>query len=80
MMNYFVRVITEKQSKGTKLNESVFPKQDIYETESGQTVFEMPLPRSLTEAESDQFANDLAQALFEDGYDNFDIEIEADAE
>jgi len=74
-MDHFVRIVMDKQEQTNKLNESIFPSQNIFETKQGVTVYEMPLPRELNESEADQFANDLANALFEDGYDDFDIEL-----
>jgi GrpB-like predicted nucleotidyltransferase (UPF0157 family) len=73
-MEHFVRIIMEQQLN-LKLDESVFPKQNIYETEQQVSIIEMPLPRQLSESESDEFAEKLANFLFEHGYNDFDIEI-----
>jgi len=78
-MEHFVRVIMEKQDTLIEsLNESVFPGSYIYETEQETTVFEMPLPAALSEQEADEFAQRLADYVFEQGYDDFDIEISVD--
>jgi hypothetical protein len=65
----------EKQDLATKLDESIFPNNEIYESDQGATVFEIPLPRQLTNEEADEFANRLRNYLFDEGYDDFDIEI-----
>jgi len=78
-MEHFVRVVMEKQDTlSESLNESVFPGSYIYETEQETTVFEMPLPAALSEQEADEFAQRLADYVFEQGYEDFDIEISAD--
>lgn len=74
-MEHFVRVIMEKQPKLTKLDESVFPKQKVYESGLGATVIDIPLTRELTNEEADEFANRLSTYLFSEGYNDFDIEI-----
>jgi hypothetical protein len=73
-MEHFVRVIMEKQ-ENAKLDESIFPNQNIYESEQETTIFEMELPRQLSEEEADDYAQRLADYMFENGYDDFDIEI-----
>ena len=79
-MEHFVRIVMEKQDLANKLDESVFPNNDLYETEQGATVFEIPLPAALTEAEADEFAERLSNYMFEQGYDDFDIEFSTDME
>lgn len=74
-MRHFVRVVMEKQEGVQLLDESIFPQQEIYETEQNTTVYEIDLPRQLTEQESDEYANRLAAYMFEQGYQDFDIEI-----
>jgi len=74
-MEHFVRVVMEKQEGAQLLDESIFPSQEIYETEQGATVYEIALPRQLSEEEADEYANKLANYMFEEGYDDFDIEI-----
>jgi hypothetical protein len=74
-MTHFVRIVMEKQNSAQLLDESIFPNQEIYETEQGATVYEIALPRGLNEDESDEYANRLANLMFEQGYEDFDIEI-----
>jgi hypothetical protein len=74
-MEHFVRIVMEKQEGAQLLDESIFVEQEIYETEQGATVYEIALPRQLSEEESDEYANRLANYMFEQGYDDFDIEI-----
>ena len=68
----------EKQEGAQLLDESIFAEQEIYETEQGATVYEIALPRQLDEEEADEYANRLANYMFEQGYDDFDIEISTD--
>ena len=77
-MEHFVRIVMEKQEGAKKLDESIFAEQEIYETEQGATVYEIALPRQLDEDEADEYAERLATYMFEQGYDDFDIEISAD--
>jgi hypothetical protein len=78
-MQHFVRIVMEKQDNlQESLNDSIFPGSYIYETEQDATVFEMPLPKALTEKSADEFAEKLANYMFEQGYEDFDIEISAD--
>jgi len=77
-MEHFVRIVMEKQETVNKLDESIFPESNIYETEQQGTVFEIPLQRQLTESEADEYANKLANYLFAEGYEDFDILISAD--
>jgi hypothetical protein len=76
-MEHFVRIVMEKQENAS-LNESVFPNYNLLETEQGATVFEIPLAKELTEDQADEFAERVAEFLFNEGYDDFDIEISAD--
>jgi hypothetical protein len=73
-MEHFVRIIMEKQ-ENAKLNESVFPNYNLLETEQGATVFEIPLAKELSEEQADEFADRVADFLFNEGFDDFDIEI-----
>jgi hypothetical protein len=57
------------------LDESIFPGNIVTESEQGATVIQIPLPRQLSEEESDEYANRLANYMFENGYEDFDIEI-----
>lgn len=77
-MEHFVRVVMEKQESARQLDESVFPSTNLYETAQGATVYEIPLPRQLTEEESDEYAQRLANYMFEQGYEDFDIEVSSD--
>mgnify|MGYP000008445461 FL=1 len=80
-MEHFVRVVMEKSdSLNESLNESVFPGSTIYESEQGASIFEMPLPTALSEEAADEFAQKIADYVFEQGYDDFDIEISSDNE
>ena len=74
-MEHFVRIVMEKQEGAQLLDESIFAEQEIYETEQGATVYEIALPRQLGEEEADEYANRLANYMFEQGYEDFDIEI-----
>ena len=77
-MEHFVRIVMEKQEGSQLLDESIFAEQEIYETEQGATVYEIALPRQLSEEEADEYANRLANYMFENGYEDFDIEISTD--
>ena len=77
-MEHFVRIVMEKQEGAQLLDESIFAEQEIYETEQGATVYEIALPRQLNEEEADEYANRLAEYMFEQGYEDFDIEISSD--
>ena len=80
-MEHFVRIVMEKQEGAQLLDESIFAEQEIYETEQGGTVFQIPLQRELSEDEANEYAERLANYMFEQGYEDFDIEISAgDAE
>ena len=74
-MEHFVRIVMEKREGAQLLDESIFAEQEIYETEQGATVYEIALPRQLSEDEADEYANRLANYMFEQGYEDFDIEI-----
>ena len=79
-MEHFVRVIMEKQESASQLDESIFPGTELYETAQGATVYQIPLSRQLSEEESDEYAERLANLMFEQGYEDFDIEVSSDAE
>ena len=68
----------EKQENAQLLDESIFSEQEIYETNNDTTVYEIALPRELSEEEADEYANRLANYMFEQGYEDFDIEITTD--
>ena len=79
-MEHFVRVVMEKQDSVNGLNESIFPAHEILETEQGATVVQIPLPGALTEEQSDAMANKIAEHFFNEGYDDFDIEVSSNGE
>ena len=74
-MEHFVRIVMEKQEGANKLDESIFSEQKIYETDHGATIYEIALPRQLEEEEANEYANRLANYMFEQGYEDFDIVI-----
>ena len=73
-MEHFVTVVMEKQET-KKLDESIFPLYETYDTEQDTTVMQFPLSRELSLDESDEYAKRLADYLFAEGYDDFDIYI-----
>ena len=77
-MEHFVRIVMEKTDSVNRLNESVFPHQEIFESAQGATVIQIPLGKNLSEAEADRFAEKLANYVFEQGHTDFDIEISTD--
>ena len=78
-MEHYVRVVfDEAVEMNESLNESVFPGHELLETTDGKQVFHYRLPKQLSEEQSDEFAERLANYMFEQGYDNFDIEISMD--
>ena len=80
-MEHFVRIVMEKQDSLIEgLNEDVFPNHEIYETEQDATVIEIPLPQALSEDVVDEFVNRLADHMFNEGYEDFDIEVSTDSE
>ena len=78
-MNYYVNIVMEKDER---LNEgvdaSIFPEQEVFTTEQDCSVLQIPLPRELSEEEADEYANRLANYMFESGYEDFDIEVRGD--
>jgi|TARA_R110002153_G_scaffold58372_8_gene160116 hypothetical protein len=76
-MEHFIRVVMEKQKEPKLLDESIFESQAIYESAQGATVFQIELPKQLSEHESDEYAANLANMMFEAGYSDFDIEVSA---
>jgi hypothetical protein len=78
-MEHFVNIVMEKNNNLTEgLDETIFPEHMVSETEQGATVVSIPLPKQLSEEESDEYANRLANYLWEQGYEDFDIEISSD--
>ena len=74
-MENFVRVVMEKQKGTAKLDESIFAESQSFVTEQDCTVFQIPLQRELNEDEANEYAEKLANYMFEQGYEDFDIEI-----
>ena len=77
-MEHFVRIVMEKVDNLTKLDESILPNNDVYESEQGATIIEIPLDRLLDEDEATEYANRLANYMYEQGYEDFDIEVSTD--
>ena len=75
-MEYFATVVMEKQETKA-LDESAFPVYETFETENETTVMQIPLPKTLNEQESSEYANHLANYLFSEGYEDFDIYVNA---
>ena len=61
-------------SASTALTESE-TNYSLTESQSGQTVLTVETHVQLDEEESDEVANNVANKLFDLGYDNFDIEV-----
>ena len=75
-MDNFVRIVMEKQNTlNESVFESVFRNVDVFETSQDCTVIEIPLANALDEQQSNEYAQKLADMMFEQGYDDFDIEI-----
>ena len=74
-MENFVRIVMEKQEGATKLDESIFAESQTFVTEQDCTVMQIPLQRELSEDEANEYAEKLANYMFEQGYEDFDIEI-----
>ena len=68
----------EKQEGATKLDESIFAESQVFVTEQDCTVFQIPLTKELSEDEANEYAEKLANYMFEQGYEDFDIEIGSD--
>jgi len=75
-MEHFVTVVMEKQETKA-LDESAFPVYETFDTDQETTVMQIPLPRTLDEQESGEYANKLANYLFSEGYEDFDIFVNA---
>jgi hypothetical protein len=79
-MEHFVRVIFEKDTSlteglMTQLDESVFPNSVMLETTAGASVIHIPLAAELSEQAADEYAETISNYLFDQGLDDFDIEI-----
>ena len=79
-MEHFVRIVMEKQESAAQLDESIFPGTELYESAQGATVYQIPLSRQLSEEESEEYAELLANLMFEQGYEDFDIEVSSEGE
>ena len=80
-MEHFVRVIFEKkEGLNESLDESIFPGNELLETAQGASVFHIPMPRALSEEESDEFVDRLCAYMTEQGYDDFDVEVSTDSD
>ena len=75
-MEHYVTVVMEKQETKA-LDESAFPVYETVDSEQDTTVMQIPLPRTLDEQESNEYANKLANYLFSEGYEDFDIFVNA---
>lgn len=78
-MEHWVRIVMERQ-ENISLNEDIFPEHDHAHTDQDCSIIQVPLPRGLNETESDEYAQRLAEYLFEMGYEDFDIEITTEDE
>ena len=72
-MEHFVRIVMEK-TDNIQIDESIWTEQNIYEN-NNISYIELPLPKELSEEESDEYANRLANYMFEQGHEDFDIEM-----
>lgn len=77
-MDHFVQIVMENNGQDNLLREDIFSDQTLFETDQGALVYHIALPRQLTEEESDEYANRLANMLFSEGHDDFDILISTD--
>jgi hypothetical protein len=80
-MENFVYIVMEKNnSLNESLDESIFPGSTLHETAQGASVYQIPLPRQLTNEEADEYAQNLANYMFEQGHEDFDIEFPVEGE
>ena len=80
-MEHFVYVVMEKNnSLNESLDESIFPGSELHESAQGASVYQIPLPRQLTNEEADEYAQNLADYMFEQGHEDFDIEFPTEGE
>ena len=77
-MEHFVRITMEKQDSIKELDESIFPEYEVFENAHDSSVYTIPLERNLSEQEADEYANRLANYMFEQGFEDFDIDISSD--
>lgn len=65
-MEHFINIVMEKDDRLNEgLDDTIFPEQEVFETEQGATVVQIPLPRELNQEEADEYANRLANYMFE---------------
>ena len=80
-MEHFVYIVMEKNnSLNESLDESIFPGSELHESAQGASVYQIPLPRQLTNEEADEYAQNLANYMFEQGHEDFDIEFPVEGE
>ena len=80
-MENFVYIVMEKNnSLNESLDESIFPGSELHESAQGASVYQIPLPRQLTNEEADEYANHLANYMFAEGHEDFDIEFPTEGE
>jgi hypothetical protein len=80
-MEHFVYIVMEKNnSLNESLDENIFPGSELYESAQGASVYQIPLPRQLTNEEADEYAQNLADYMFEQGHEDFDIEFPTEGE
>lgn len=72
---HLVESILDSAGVGLLESETLY---EMFETDNDEQVLRVQLPRQLSEQESDDFANTLANKLFEMGYDDFEIEVSAE--
>lgn len=78
-MEHYARVIFEGPFK-QRIDESIFPTYELFESTGGSTVIHFPLPRLLNPAEADEYAERLGNYMVEQGLQEFDIDISTDIE
>ncbi len=75
-MEHYVNIICDKSTRIIEtLDTNIFPKKSLEITDQDVQLITIPLDRELTEAESDLYAQKLANYIIENGFDDFDIEI-----
>ena len=80
-MEHFVYIVMEKNnSLNESLDESIFPGSELHESAQGASVYQIPLSRQLTNEEADEYAQNLANYMFEQGHEDFDIEFPVEGE
>ena len=65
-MEHFVRIVMEKDEKLKKLDESILPNNEVYESEFGASIVEIPLERQLSEEEATEYANKIRWSKYID--------------